>query len=157
MSTQVKIEKMLQKTAVVLAAGGEKRIAKQYAAGKMTAWERIASLLDENSFVELDRFVKHRCTDFGQSQKALPGEGVTTGYGTVSGRLVYVFAQDFTVEGGSLGEMHAAKIVKVQRLALKWVRRLSDLTIPAEHVFRKLSMPCPAMARFFSIILWPRE
>lgn len=119
MSTQVKIEKMLQKTAVVLAAGGEKRIAKQYAAGKMTARERIASLLDENSFVELDRFVKHRCTDFGQSQKALPGEGVTTGYGTVSGRLVYVFAQDFTVEGGSLGEMHAAKIVKVQRLALK--------------------------------------
>lgn len=119
MSTQVKIEKMLQKTAVVLAAGGEKRIAKQHAAGKMTARERIASLLDENSFVELDRFVKHRCTDFGQSQKALPGEGVTTGYGTVSGRLVYVFAQDFTVEGGSLGEMHAAKIVKVQRLALK--------------------------------------
>lgn len=119
MSTQVKIEKMLQKTAVVLAAGGEKRIAKQHAAGKMTARERIASLLDENSFVELDRFVKHRCTDFGQSQKALPGEGVTTGYGTVSGRLVYVFAQDFTVEGGSLGEMHAAKIVKVQHLALK--------------------------------------
>lgn len=71
MSTQVKIEKMLQKTAVVLAAGGEKRIAKQHAAGKMTARERIASLLDENSFVELDRFVKHRCTDFGQSQKAL--------------------------------------------------------------------------------------
>lgn len=70
MSTQVKIEKMLQKTAVVLAAGGEKRIAKQHAAGKMTARERIASLLDENSFVELDRFVKHRCTDFGQSQKA---------------------------------------------------------------------------------------
>lgn len=119
MSTQVKIEKMLQKTAVVLAAGGEKRIAKQHAAGKMTARERIASLLDENSFVELDRFVKHRCTDFGQSQKALPGEGVTIGYGTVSGRLVYIFAQDFTVEGGSLGEMHAAKIVKVQHLALK--------------------------------------
>lgn len=74
MSTQVKIEKMLQKTAVVLAAGGEKRIAKQHAAGKMTARERIASLLDENSFVELDRFVKHRCTDFGQSQKALPAK-----------------------------------------------------------------------------------
>lgn len=74
MSTQVKIEKMLQKTAVVLAAGGEKRIAKQHAAGKMTARERIASLLDENSFVELDRFVKHRCTDFGQSQKTLPAK-----------------------------------------------------------------------------------
>lgn len=74
MSTQVKIEKMLQKTAVVLAAGGEKRIAKQHAAGKMTARERIASLLDENSFVELDRFVKHRCTDFGQSQRRCPAK-----------------------------------------------------------------------------------
>lgn len=74
MSTQVKIEKMLQKTAVVLAAGGEKRIAKQYAAGKMTARERIASLLDENSFVELDRFVKHRCTDFGQPKRRCPAK-----------------------------------------------------------------------------------
>lgn len=119
MSTQLKIAKMLQKTAVILAAGGEKRIAKQHAAGKMTARERIAALLDENSFVELDRFVKHRCTNFGQDKKELPGEGVTTGYGTIDSRLVYVFAQDFTVEGGSLGEMHAAKIVKVQRLALK--------------------------------------
>ena len=79
----------------------------------MTARERIAALLDEGSFVELDRFVKHRCTNFGQEKKELPGEGVTTGYGTIDGRLVYVFAQDFTVEGGSLGEMHAAKIVKV--------------------------------------------
>ncbi len=119
MSTQLKIAKMLQKTAVILAAGGEKRIAKQHAAGKMTARERIDALLDENSFVELDRFVRHRCTNFGQNKKELPGEGVTTGYGTIDSRLVYVFAQDFTVEGGSLGEMHAAKIVKVQRLALK--------------------------------------
>src|SRR5574344_807129 len=110
---------MLKKAEVILAAGGEKRVAKQHEAGKMTARERIAALLDEGSFVELDRFVRHRCTNFGQEKKELPGEGVTTGYGTVDGRLVYVFAQDFTVEGGSLGEMHAAKIVKVQRLALK--------------------------------------
>lgn len=119
MSTQEKIEKMLKKSEVILAAGGEKRVAKQHESGKMTARERIAALLDEGSFVELDRFVRHRCTNFGQEKKELPGEGVTTGYGTVDGRLVYVFAQDFTVEGGSLGEMHAAKIVKVQRLALK--------------------------------------
>ena len=85
----------------------------------MTARERLAKLFDDNSFVELDQFVKHRCVNFGQEKKELPGEGVTTGYGTIDGRLVYVFAQDFTVEGGSLGEMHAAKIVKVQRLALK--------------------------------------
>ena len=102
-----------------MAAGGEKRVAKQHQSGKLTARERIALLLDEGSFVELDRFVQHRCTNFGMEKKELPGEGVTTGYGTVDGRLVYVFAQDFTVEGGSLGEMHAAKIVKVQRLSLK--------------------------------------
>lgn len=119
MSTQEKIEKMLKKSEVILAAGGEKRVAKQHESGKMTARERIAALLDEGSFVELDRFVQHRCTNFGQEKKSLPGEGVTTGYGTIDGRLVYVFAQDFTVEGGSLGEMHAAKIVKVQRLSLK--------------------------------------
>ena len=119
MSTQEKIEKMLKKSEVIIAAGGADRVQKQHESGKMTARERIACLLDEGSFVELDRFVQHRCTNFGQEKKQLPGEGVTTGYGTVDGRLVYVFAQDFTVEGGSLGEMHAAKIIKVQRLSLK--------------------------------------
>ncbi|MGE4588321.1 MAG: carboxyl transferase domain-containing protein [Acidaminococcaceae bacterium] len=110
---------MIKKSEKIMAAGGEKRVAKQHESGKLTARERIALLLDEGSFVELDRFVQHRCTNFGMETKELPGEGVTTGYGTVDGRLVYVFAQDFTVEGGSLGEMHAAKIVKVQRLSLK--------------------------------------
>ena len=119
MSTQARIEKMIKKSEKIMAAGGEKRVAKQHESGKLTARERIALLLDEGSFVELDRFVQHRCTNFGMEKKELPGEGVTTGYGTVDGRLVYVFAQDFTVEGGSLGEMHAAKIVKVQRLSLK--------------------------------------
>ena len=119
MTTQAKIEKMLKKSEVILGAGGPKAVEKQHAKGKMTARERIAALLDEGSFVELDRFVHHRCTNFGQDKKDLPGEGVTTGYGTVDGRLVYVFAQDFTVEGGSLGEMHANKIAKVQQLGLK--------------------------------------
>ena len=102
-----------------LAGGGEKRVEKQHASGKKTARERIALLLDPGSFVELDQFVTHRCTNFGMETKELPGEGVVTGYGTVEGRLVYAFAQDFTVEGGSLGEMHAAKIIKVQDLAMK--------------------------------------
>ncbi|MDO4178008.1 MAG: carboxyl transferase domain-containing protein [Phascolarctobacterium sp.] len=119
MSTQERIEKMIKKSEAILAGGGEKRVAKQHEQGKLTARERINLLLDPGSFVELDRFVKHRCYNFGQEKKECPGEGVTTGYGTVDGRLVYVFAQDFTVEGGSLGEMHANKIVKVQRLALK--------------------------------------
>ena len=104
MSTQEKIEKMLKKAEVILAAGGEKRVAKQHESGKMTARERIAALLDEGSFVELDRFVRHRCYNFGQEKKELPGEGVTTGYGTIDGRLVYVFAQDFTVEGAPIVE-----------------------------------------------------
>lgn len=119
MSTQKRIEDMRKRTEKVLAAGGPKRVEKQHAAGKLTARERIEKLLDPGSFVELDRFVEHRCTNFGMEKVELPGEGVTTGYGTVEGRLVYVFAQDFTVQGGSLGEMHAAKIIKVQKLSLK--------------------------------------
>jgi len=116
---QQKVDLLNQKRKKVLAGGGEKRVDKQHASGKKTARERIALLLDSGSFVELDQFVTHRCTNFGMETKELPGEGVVTGYGTVDGRLVYAFAQEFTVEGGSLGEMHAAKIVKVQDLAMK--------------------------------------
>lgn len=99
--------------------GGEKRIKKQHDAGKMTARERLALLYDEDSFVEIDAFVKHRCTELGMQDVEAPGEGVVTGYGTVEGKLVYAFAQDFTVVGGSLGEMHAKKICKVMDMALK--------------------------------------
>ena len=116
---QDKVDLLNKKRKKVLAGGGEKRVEKQHASGKKTARERIALLLDPGSFVELDQFVTHRCTNFGMETKELPGEGVVTGYGTVEGRLVYAFAQDFTVEGGSLGEMHAAKIIKVQDLAMK--------------------------------------
>ena len=116
---QEKVDLLNKKRKKVLAGGGEKRVEKQHASGKKTARERIALLLDTGSFVELDQFVTHRCTNFGMETKELPGEGVVTGYGTVEGRLVYAFAQDFTVEGGSLGEMHAAKIIKVQDLAMK--------------------------------------
>ena len=118
-TVQEKIQDLRKRQAKIKLGGGEKRVDKQHASGKMTARERIAKLLDAGTFVELDQFVVHRCTNFGMESKELPGEGVVTGYGTVDGRLIYVFAQDFTVEGGSLGEMHAAKIVKVQELAMK--------------------------------------
>lgn len=99
--------------------GGEKRIEKQHKSGKLTARERLNLLFDENTFVEVDAFVKHRCTNFGMEKKSAPGEGVVCGYGKVNGRIVYAYAQDFTVLGGSLGEMHAKKIVKVMDLAVK--------------------------------------
>jgi len=99
--------------------GGEKRLEAQHARGKLSARERLDLLLDEDSFVELDRFVTHRSTDFGLDEHKILGDGVVTGYGTIEGRLVYVFSQDFTVFGGSLSEAHAEKIVKLQELALK--------------------------------------
>lgn len=114
-----KIIAMQKKSEKIMQGGGAWRIAKQHEKGKMTARERIAMFFDEGTFIELDQFMKHRCTNFGQEKKDLPGEGVVSGYGTVDGRLVYAYAQDFTVEGGSLGEMHAAKICKVMDLAMK--------------------------------------
>ncbi|MFA4916047.1 MAG: carboxyl transferase domain-containing protein [Syntrophales bacterium] len=99
--------------------GGEPKINKQHKSGKLTARERINLLLDEGTFVELDAFVKHRCTEFGMGPVVAPGEGIVTGYGQINGRVVYVFAQDFTVIGGTLGEMHAKKICKVMDLALR--------------------------------------
>ena len=118
-TVQEKIALMHAKKEHIRLGGGQKRIDKQHEKGKMTARERIEKLFDENTFVELDMFMKHRCTNFGQDKKELPGEGVVTGYGTVDGRLVYAFAQDFTVEGGSLGEKHAHKIWKVMDLSMK--------------------------------------
>ncbi len=97
--------------------GGEKRIQNQHAKGKLTARERIDLLLDEGSFEEWDMFVEHRSSEFGMADQKIPGDGVVTGWGTVNGRLVYVFSKDFTVFGGSLSYAHAQKIVKVQRMA----------------------------------------
>lgn len=118
-TVQEKIDLMHAKKEKILLGGGQKRIDAQHGKGKLTARERIEMFFDEGTFVELDMFVKHRCTNFGQEKKELPGEGVVIGYGTVDGRLVYAFAQDFTVEGGSLGEKHAHKIWKVMDLAMK--------------------------------------
>jgi propionyl-CoA carboxylase beta chain len=99
--------------------GGPKRIDAQHARGKLTARERIECLLDERSFEEIDIYVEHRCVDFGMGEQKIPGDGVVIGSGTINGRIVYVFAKDFTVFGGSLSETHAAKMVKLQDMALK--------------------------------------
>ena len=120
MSKQLeKIQQLIDMRAIARVGGGEKAIAKQHEKGKFTARERINMLLDPGSFEELDMFVQHRCTNFGQEKKSFLGDGVVTGYGTVDGRLVYVFAQDFTVIGGSLGEAMAWKMCKVMDLAMK--------------------------------------
>jgi propionyl-CoA carboxylase beta chain len=108
-----------QRRATARLGGGEKRIAAQHSKGKLTARERIDLLLDENSFEEFDMYVEHRCTDFGMAETKFPGDGVVTGWGTINGRVVYVFAKDFTVFGGSLSEAHAKKIQKIQDMALQ--------------------------------------
>ncbi len=116
---QDKINELLELRAKARLGGGEKRIEKQHAQGKMTARERINLLLDEGSFEEFDMFVTHRCSNFGMEKETYMSDGVVTGNGTVDGRLVYVFAQDFTTFGGSLSETHAAKICKVLDQAMK--------------------------------------
>ena len=99
--------------------GGQRRIDAQHSKGKLTARERIEVLLDEGSFEEFDMFVAHRCVDFGMEKQKYPGDGVITGWGTINGRMVYVYSQDFTVLGGSLSETHAAKICKIMDMAIK--------------------------------------
>ena len=107
------------KRAAARVGGGEKRIQAQHAKGKLTARERLEMLLDPDSFEEYDMFVEHRCEDFGMAEQRIPGDGVVTGWGTINGRLVFVFSQDFTVFGGSLSEAHAEKICKIMDQAMK--------------------------------------
>lgn len=114
-----KLEDLQQKRFEIEQGGGADKIKKQHDSGKKTARERIAMLFDEGSFVEIDAFVTHRCNEFDMPETKACGEGVVCGYGTVDGRLVYAYSQDFTVIGGSLGEMHAAKICKVMDMAVK--------------------------------------
>jgi len=119
MSTREKLELLQRRRAEAEQGGGAERIQAQHDKGKLTARERLDALLDRGSFVELDRFVTHRASDFGLADERYLGDGVVTGHGRVEGRLVFVFAQDFTVFGGSLSETHAEKICKVMDLAVK--------------------------------------
>jgi propionyl-CoA carboxylase beta chain len=112
------LRELEQRREIAREGGGQKRIDTQHERGKLTARERIDLMLDEGSFEEFDMFVEHRCTDFGMDKQKIPGDGVVTGWGTVNGRVVYVFAKDFTVFGGSLSETHARKINKLQDMAL---------------------------------------
>ena len=113
------LDKLEAKRAAARLGGGQRRIDAQHAKGKLTARERIDALLDEGSFEEWDMFVEHRCGDFGMADTKVPGDGVVIGYGTVNGRLVFVYSQDFTVFGGSLSEAHAEKICKIMDQAMK--------------------------------------
>ena len=113
------LEKLEHRRGHARLGGGKKRIDAQHKRGKLTARERIALLLDRNSFEEFDMFVEHRCDEFGMAQTKIPGDGVVTGWGTVNGRTIFVFAKDFTVFGGSLSETHALKMTKIQDMALR--------------------------------------
>jgi propionyl-CoA carboxylase beta chain len=119
MSENPKIEKLRELKALSRMGGGEERIRAQHARGKLTARERIELLLDRGSFREIDAFVVHRTHDFGLDQQKYLSDSVVTGWGTIDGRLVYVYSQDFTVFGGSLGEVHAEKICKILDMAMK--------------------------------------
>ncbi len=113
------VEELERRRADARLGGGVKRIEAQHKRGKLTARERIDLLMDENSFEEFDMYVEHRCTEFGMEKTKIPGDGVVTGWGTINGRVIYVFAKDFTVFGGSLSKTHATKMTKIQDMALK--------------------------------------
>ena len=113
------VDQLVEKRKAAMLGGGQKRIDAQHARGKLTARERLEILLDKGSFEEWDAFAEHRCTDFGMEDKKIPGDGVVGGYGTINGRMVFVYSQDFTVFGGSLAEAHAKKICKLMEQAMK--------------------------------------
>ena len=149
MSNQLeKIKELIDRRAAARMGGGEKAIAKQHEKGKYTARERIAMLLDEGSFEEMDMFVEHRCTNFGMDKKHYPGDGVVTGCGTIEGRLVYIFAQDFTVSAGSLSETMSLKICHIMDKAMKMGA--------AARASRKASTPWPATLKSSSATSWLR-
>src|SRR3954452_7641311 len=114
-----KLEELKKRDSAAEAGGGPERRERQHKEGKMSARERIEFLLDEGTFEETDKLVTHRCNDFGMAEQKVYGDGFVTGYGRIDGRLVYVFAQDFTVFGGSLSEANAGKIIKIMDLAGK--------------------------------------
>ena len=170
MSNQLeKIKELIDRRTAARLGGGEKAIAKQHEKGKYTARERIAMLLDEGSFEEMDMFVEHRCTNFGMEKKHYPGDGVVTGCGTIDGRLVYLFAQDFTVSAGSLSETMSLKICKIMDQAMKMgapcigindsggariQEGINASDVYKRQVFRKVSMPWQVMLKSSSATSW---
>jgi propionyl-CoA carboxylase beta chain len=155
--TEERLKDLRARKARVEAGGGQARIEAQHARGKMTARERLEVLLDEGSFQEIDPLVEHRCRDFGMDRNVIPGDGVVTGHGTVNGRQVFAFAQDFTVYGGSLGEMHGLKICKVLDMALKTGRPVIGLndsggapSAPTRRSSSETSEPVASYRRFRS-------
>ncbi len=117
--TSKRLEELRRRHAAAEAGGGEERRNRQHAEGKLSARERVELLLDEGSFEEIDKLVRHRCRDFGMERQVIDGDGFITGHGLIHGRPAFVFAQDFTVFGGSLSETNAQKIVKIMDLAMK--------------------------------------
>ncbi len=136
--------------------GGQKRIDAQHAKGKLTARERLEVLLDEGSFEEFDMYVEHRSTDFGMEKTKIAGDGVVTGWGTVNGRPVYLFAKDFTVFGGSLSETHAQKICKIMDMAVKNGAPVIGLNESGGRASRRASPRWPAMPTYSSAMSTPR-
>ena len=119
MNLEKKVAELNRRNQLAEDGGGAKRRERQHKEGKMSARERVEFLLDEGTFEEWDMFVEHRCADFGMADQKIPGDGVVTGYGTINGRLMFVFSQDFTVFGGALSEAHAEKICKIMDQAMK--------------------------------------
>ena len=157
MATREEIYKRFEELDKRASLGEVDKIEKQHGQGKMTARERIEMLLDKGTFNELDKLVTHRCTDFGMEKKQIPGDGVVSGYGKVDGRIVFVYAYDFTAHGGSLSETNAAKIVKVQQLALKTVRLSLPSTTRAGHASKRAWAVWRATLPSFTRTLLPLE
>jgi len=142
-SHQRNLAELTARHAIAEEGGGPERRARESKAGKLSARERIDFLLDEGTFEETDKFVTHRATDFGMDSQRVPGDGFITGYGRVHGRVVFVFAQDFTVFGGSLSESNAAKIVKIMDMAMRVGAPVVGLTDPASRRASSLSPATP--------------
>src|SRR6266511_2338042 len=151
MTMREKLELLQQRRSESELGGGTERIQTQHEKGKMTARERLEVLLDPGTFVELDRFVTHRATDFGLADQKVLGDGVVTGYGRIEGRLVYVFAQDFTVFGGSLSEAHAEKICKIMNHALKTEATVIGLNVSDGERVQEGMVPVGPYADIFPL------
>lgn len=153
---QNKISQLIENRETARLGGGQKAIDKQHEKGKYTARERIQMLLDEGSFEEFDMFVTHRCYDFGMEKKHAFGDGVVTGYGTIAGRLVYVFAQDFTVTAGSLSLSMSDKICKVMDMAMRNGAPCIGMNDSGGAASRRVSTPWPATPTSSSATSWLR-